>query len=504
MSRRARANNNRLILRAFLLLVASFPLLASSVTFCESGDIYNKSYDQSDEFSSRWSNGRAQITPQWTPDGSRIVFGHHGRIYAVSADGTDLKSLSGSSESLGRYSETNEIDFSPTISPDGSQVAYTTLRYAEGGLRQHTYELAIQDIEGGDLQRVTTNTWDDVSPSWSPDGSRIAFVSERGDSLHVYVIAPDGTDERNIAPGVTAQSNAPVWAPDGSRLAFVGEEQRHQPVDWIDTYSSDRSKWVTKTSGRIVTREAMYVVEADGSDLKKLAWSNSTDTTPSTRVGINDLILPEEEVVEFRWSPDSKRIAFLAKRYHGAGSLYVADLDGSEVRQILNTYEIWETTSYKSLWMLGFGWSPDSSNMIFELVGYDYDSIINEREYTYTIQTIASDGSGLQTLTETSDDSAVEVHLEWPGIVMRQSRRGYRDPYEHYRILPGMLKVAGSARILRYDWGRHYYGPENRKPLLSIVPWDANGEKVLVMTDGRRLSLANQTNADSEDIRRGR
>ncbi len=476
------------------MLVVSFPLLASSVTFCESGDIYNKSYDQSDEFWSRWENGREQIIPQWTPDGSQIVFGHHGRIYTVDANGTNLNLLSGSNASLGPNSQTHEIDFSPTISPDGSQIAYSTLRYATGGLGNHTYELAIQDIEGGELQRVTTNTWDDVSPSWSPDGSRIAFVSERGSSPHVYVVAPDATDERNVAPGVTAQFNAPVWSPDGSRLAFVGEEKRHQTVDWIDTYFNDKSQFVTKTSSHTVYREALYIAGADGSDLTKLVWANSADATPSTRVGINDLILPEEEVIEFRWSPDGKQIAFLAKRYGGASSLYVAELDGSEVRQILDSYEIWESKSYTSMWILGFGWSPDSSSINLEIVGADYDSLASEWENTYAIHTIASDGSGLRTLTEMTDDNFVESYLEWPGIMMRQSRTNYRDPYEHYLTLPGMLEVAGPARILRYDWGSHYFGPDNRKPLLSIVPWDGNDEKVLVMTDGLRLSLQNVGN----------
>ncbi len=491
MRPRTRAIDQRLVVRAILLLVFSFPFLASSVTFCESGDIYNKSYDQTDEFWSRWENGQAQITPHWTPDGSRIVFGHRGRIYAVDADGESLDLLSGSSLSLGPYSGTHEIDFSPSVSPDGSQVVYTTLRYATGELYKHTYEIAVQNIEGGDLRRLTSNSWNDVSPSWSPDGTRIAFVSEKEGSPQIFTVAPDGSDERTVAPGVIAQFDAPVWSPDGSRLAFVGEEKKHQTVDWIDTYNSTRFNRVTKTSGTTVTREALYISGADGSDLKKLAWANGEDANPSTREGINDLILPEEEIIEFRWSPDSKQIAFLAKRYGRLSSLYVAQLDGSEVRQISDFYEIWESKRYDGISIVGFGWSSDASRINFEIAGHTYAP---DWELTYSVHTIASDGSEQRTLTEvkTTKLSAVDNHLEWPTVLLLEPApgRGYRSLPEYYRTWPNILQLGSPARVLRYDYGFRNLGYNNREPLLSLLPWDSIEEKVLVMTDGRRVILA--------------
>ena len=481
----------RLLIRALILLVASFPLLASSVTFCASGDIYNQPYDQSDEFWSRWENGQAQITPQWTPDGSRIVFGHHGRIYAVDADGGNLDLLSGSNASLGPYSETHEIDFSPTTSPDGSHVAYTTLRYATGSLYEHTYEIAIQNIEGGDLQRLTLNGWDDVSPVWSPDGNHIAFMSHRRGHNGIYTIALDVMDEYSITPTVKVLSDVPVWSPDGKRLAFVSESTESLLMEWVDT--SHRESWykrITKTGNKVISKQAIYTVEPDGTNLTRLAWAADQNPTTHVRANESELALPEEEIIEYRWSPDSKQIAFFAKRYGELGSLYVAEYDGSQVQQILDLKAIAEANGYDAISIQGLSWSSYSPEIYFELVGATYDSLTSDWENAYVIHNIGSDGSGLRTLTEMADDNAVGSHLEWPGILLREAGRGYRDPSLRYRNWPELLEMTGPARILRYEWGHHYFGPNAKAPLLSIVPWDSTEEKVLVTTDGRIVELA--------------
>lgn len=161
-----RAPHLQRVLVFLSLLVISLPWLGSSPTLCQTGgDIYSQPYDMTGDFIRRWSVGEAQYRPQWTPTGSHIVFGHAGSIFVVDVKGSELRSLSGSYESAGYYTETEEIDFSPTLSPDGRQVAYTTLRYAEGGLYGHTYEIATQTINGKERRRVTVNFWNDVSPS---------------------------------------------------------------------------------------------------------------------------------------------------------------------------------------------------------------------------------------------------------------------------------------------------------------------------------------------------
>src|SRR5256886_4333405 len=74
------------------------------------------------------------------------------------------------------------------------------------------------------LQRLTVGRFsDNLSPTYSPDGQRIAFVSTRPGLPQVYVMAADGTDQQLFAPfdyGVTGSSNAPDWSPDGQSVAF--------------------------------------------------------------------------------------------------------------------------------------------------------------------------------------------------------------------------------------------------------------------------------------------
>ena len=260
---------------------------------------------------------------------------HH--FLGLYSNGSDLRSLSGSFEPAHLYSQTAEIDFSPSISPDGARVAYTTLRYATGALAAHTYEIATQAIDGSDRLRLTNNGWNDVSPAWSPDGSRIAFVSRREDGPRVFTIAPDGSNERSIAPSVQAQRLPPVWAPDGSRVAFVGEEVERGSLQWIDTYSSTtRARGEQAVHDEYIVREVIYTASLDGSGLRKIGWYEGSDYAPQPRQGWSGRAAPEADVTGFRWSPDGRYIAFAGRLYGYDDGIYVASADGSDVREVFN------------------------------------------------------------------------------------------------------------------------------------------------------------------------
>lgn len=420
-------------------VVASVFLLGSSVTFCDTGDIYNKAYDQSDEYSSRWYSGQEQITPDWTPDGSHIVFGHAGRIYVVDANGSKLQSLSGSFEPAGLYSQTAEIDFSPSVSPDGSRVAFTTLRYATGELREHTYEIATQAIDGSDRRRLTNNAWNDVSPAWSPDGSRIAFVSHREDGPRVFTVAPDGSDERSATPAVKAQLNAPVWSPDGSRLAFVAEEG---------------------------LREAVYIVSADASNLTELTWADAPDAAPHTRTGARDRSSAAEDVTTFQWSPDGEHIAFVAGYYGEPDGLYVAKPDGSEIRRVFSLSDIAKSEEDNPGRIIGIAWSPDGSQISFEAGGFHLWFHRGIWHSVASVYEVAADGSELRLVI---DKDSLSSYLEWPDKIVGP----------------------GPRRIVRYTEST---GPnveaEVKGWILSTIAWGESDERVLVKIEGDRVVAA--------------
>ena len=97
---------------------------------------------------------------------------------------------------------------SPTVSPDGRQVAFAAL----GDLWVHTI--------GGDSERITDDRWIEMDPAWSPDGSRLAFSSDRDGTLDLYLWrAGDGSIER-LTEG--AGGTLAAWSPDGARIAFAG------------------------------------------------------------------------------------------------------------------------------------------------------------------------------------------------------------------------------------------------------------------------------------------
>src|SRR6202040_2750685 len=125
-------------------------------------------------------------------------------------------------------------------------------------------------------------------PCWSPDGKKIAFTSDLGGGLNIYVMDADGKNIKKLTKENDA-SRAPAWSPDGKKIAFT----RH-----VDGGVPD-----------------IFVMNADGSDPVNLTNSPGYDADAS-------------------WSPDSKRIVFTSLRAGQEGfRLFVMDADGKNEKQ---------------------------------------------------------------------------------------------------------------------------------------------------------------------------
>ena len=463
-----------------------------------------------------WSNSRAQITPYWTPDGSNLVFGHEGRIFVSDANGAELRSLTGSFEPAGPYGALEKLrrgqpvtwDFSPSISPDGSTVAFATL--ALPGL---TYEIAAQNLNGGERRNLTMNEWSDVSPAWSPDGSTIAFVSRREDGNRAFTISLDSLEERSVAPDIGAQTDAPVWSPDGRRLAFVGEEIDVGTIQWVDTYNRDNP--VTRTiENANIFREAVYVASGDGSSVTKLSWADPALATPRTRRGSWNLQFPEEQITHFKWSPDGSSVTFVAGYFGEPDGIYVANPETSQVLPILDISKILEDEQYfrppegsrffeASIW--GLAWSPDSSRIIFEVGGrgLDGDNTGGQQSGLYSL---VSDGSEPPVLLDKANGDPilnfVGFYLEWPAILT--SREPARSRYSRYPLLDylqnaGFLAGPGPARVIRYtDSMNENVAPNLKGWLLATISWDGTDERALVKTLNNRLVAARPRQSETD------
>ena len=94
-------------------------------------------------------------------------------------------------ENLQRLTENLKNDWFPSWSPDGKRIAFSSDRKADA----ENFEIYVMDADGGNLQRLTENRVYDWTPSWSPDSERIAFMSEKDGNSEIYVMDTDGGNQ---------------------------------------------------------------------------------------------------------------------------------------------------------------------------------------------------------------------------------------------------------------------------------------------------------------------
>jgi Tol biopolymer transport system component len=232
----------------------------------------------------------------------------------------------------------NKAAYDVSPSPDGTKIAYVV---PDGAWS----EIYVANIDGSNITRITNNEWIDDQPVWSPDGSKIAFRSDRGGiTLDIWTMNANGSNPVNLTPDAvpaTSVEGRPTWSPDGSRIAFTSD---------LDAYPRTRI-WSVRTDGtdrRVITNSA-------ASEDDQAAWSPDGQTIAFQRTGaatFGDLFLVnagggnERKLMPFAdlpgpqfapaWSPDGKLIAFASKHEtYGSGSgvyqIYTVWSDGSKL-----------------------------------------------------------------------------------------------------------------------------------------------------------------------------
>jgi TolB protein len=200
--------------------------------------------------------------------------------------------------------------------------------------RSGDFEIYLQ--ENG-LSQLTNTPGLDIEPAWSPDGSQIAFVSNRGADvgLQIYLMTADGSNQKRLGEVQPGDNTHPSWSPDGSQIVFQSKRD-------INSDPGD-DNW------------DLYVMSSDGSKSRPIANSPADDTEP-------------------RWSPDGRKIAFLSER-SGQDEIYVIDPDGSHIEQLTDLMVL------KS----GLNWSSNGQWIIFEGSGDIYIVNVETKEVTKLI-----------------------------------------------------------------------------------------------------------------------
>ena len=187
-------------------------------------------------------------------------------------------------------------------SPDGSQVVFTERRNQE--------DLFVADVATGQVRSITDDSAFDRGPTWSPDGERIAFFSNRGGAWGVWTIRPDGTDLVRAVAG--AGWVPPRWAPDSRRLAVYDLESARLAVVTLGPDHVEVSRETVLLTTPPGTLPALYDWSPDGRSLllgfEDVETWQGTCALYDTETG-ETIDIPYGEADDLRWFDEGRLLA---------------------------------------------------------------------------------------------------------------------------------------------------------------------------------------------------
>jgi dipeptidyl aminopeptidase/acylaminoacyl peptidase len=368
------------------------------------------------------SSDADETSPRFSRDGKRLAFlsdkGEGAQIVVARPDGKRRKVVTRIREGVLDFDwapNGKELVFvradTPTKRPpdDDPWVITRTLiqRDGEGFLTERRTHVWIVSAEGGEPRQITTGPYDDSEPRWSPDGSWIAFVSNRtpdpdsNDNTDIFVVKPDGSGLRP-ATANPGPDDTPRWSHSGDRIAFVGG-LRHN-----DFYQA----------------RPLMVASLAGGPVLDLSAPLDTWVAPDA-IGVSEA---REGAV---WSSDDRTIYATFER-RGATFLAAIPSEGGAPKEILAGPRHVETVRL----------APSGDRFFLTL---------NDATHLPEIHTMGVDGGGLTRLTHLNDAFLAEAKLSVPEKLT--ARNGSGDGVESWLYPPLDLDPSRKYPFIVYVHG---------------------------------------------------
>jgi len=255
--------------------------------------------------------------------GIRGVFNTRIAFSAVTKKGKELALMDMDGHAEKQLTKNKSINISPTWSPDGKQLIFTS--YLHGNP-----DLYMIKVGGKRLKRITKGPGGKLTPNWSPDGRSVAMASSAGGIANIYTMNPAGKDMDRLTNG-KAIDISPAWSPNGSTLAFASERagglhlfkmskegKGIKRLTYVG-YQNDMPSWSALNdriapAGRVRGKFDIFTINPDGSNLQRLTINAGSNEHPS-------------------FSPDGRFITFSSTRT-GEPAIYIMRRDGSNQTRI--------------------------------------------------------------------------------------------------------------------------------------------------------------------------
>jgi Tol biopolymer transport system component len=222
-----------------------------------------------------------EANPDWSPGGDVVAFtaidpgGDTSTIDIVNSDGTDEREIIRSTASLNGW---------PRYSPNGSLIAFVSNRSGR-------FQIYTARADGSDQKRATNSDLEEARPSWSPDGQKILFSGQVDGLFQLFEVRIDGTGLKRLTGGLLQKRSA-EYSPDGRKILFHGTEGQ---IDGGPTQ--------------------IYTLDVQTKDITQISHVNGLAGNA-------------------RWTHDGRQIAFTVRDQQGNGDIYIMNADGSNLKDL--------------------------------------------------------------------------------------------------------------------------------------------------------------------------